>query len=140
MIIKQSQNMTERGRRKCEQLQVLMQVQEMAPKCLATACLPGPHYLRRYSIPKSPSWEKEANARKAKCWKRRNCLSEVRFVPTVTTVKEKIGFIKEETKPCHNFPSNLLSFCNNALKINDFFDGKFILIHVYFTKQGYTFK
>ena len=94
MIIKQSQNMTERGRRKCEQVQ--MQVQEMAPQCLASACLHGPHYLRRYFLPKSPSWEKGANASKAKRWKCRNCLSEVRFVPTVTTVKENVGFIKEE--------------------------------------------
>ena len=36
-----------------------VQVQEMAPECLASACLPGPHYLRRYFLPKSPSWEKE---------------------------------------------------------------------------------
>ena len=44
---------------------------------------------------KIPMWEKGANASKAKRWKCRNCLSEVRFVPTVTTVKENIGFIKE---------------------------------------------
>ena len=28
-----------------------VQVQEMAPECLASACLPGPHYLRRYFLP-----------------------------------------------------------------------------------------
>ena len=51
-----------------------MQVQEMAPESLATACLPGPHYLRRYFLPKSPSWEKGANASKAKRWRCRYCL------------------------------------------------------------------
>ena len=72
-----------------------VQVQEMAPQCLASACFPGPHYPHRYFLPKSTS-EKGANASKAKRWKCRNCLSEVIFVPAVTTVKENIGFIKEE--------------------------------------------